>query len=170
MEKKYFPRKFKIYLPLIVLTVLLVFLMPTASKFNYDYKKGEPWMYETLVSKFDFPILKRLGQTDLGVLESARPRIASELTEIYSKGVIARAPQRDSSAYRVLLVQRDRRTVKQPVSEVYTFEQAQQQIYDVLASVKSVQNLDSVYNATGMVRIIEPDLILDQQTTDRIHK
>jgi putative nucleotidyltransferase with HDIG domain len=202
MEKKYFPRKFKIYLPLIVLTVLLVFLMPTASKFNYDYKKGEPWMYETLVSKFDFPILKterqmaediekvssnvvpcykhdasvfrriieRLGQTDLGVLESARPRIASELTEIYSKGVIARAPQKDSSAYRVLLVQRDRRTVKQPVSEVYTFEQAQQQIYDVLASVKSVQNLDSVYNATGMVRIIEPDLILDQQTTDRIHK
>lgn len=202
MEKKYFPRKFKIYLPLIALTVLLVFLMPTASKFNYDYKKGEPWMYETLVSKFDFPILKterqmaediekvssnvvpcykhdasvfrriieRLGQTDLGVLESARPRIASELTEIYSKGVIARAPQRDSSGYRVLLVQRDRRTVKQPVSEVYTFEQAQQQIYDVLASVKSVQNLDSVYNATGMVRIIEPDLILDQQTTDRIHK
>ena len=58
MEKKYFPKKLRVYLPLILLFVLLVFLMPTASKFKYDYRKGEPWMHETLVSQFDFPILK----------------------------------------------------------------------------------------------------------------
>ena len=58
MEKKYFPRRFRVYLPLLLLFGLLVFLMPTASKFNYDYKKGEPWMYETRVAQFDFPILK----------------------------------------------------------------------------------------------------------------
>ncbi len=32
--------------------------MPRTAKFNYDYKKGSPWPYETLVSQFDFPILK----------------------------------------------------------------------------------------------------------------
>ena len=42
MEKIRFPRKFKVYLPLILLFVLLVFLMPRNSRFNYDYKKGAP--------------------------------------------------------------------------------------------------------------------------------
>ena len=32
--------------------------MPRTAKFNYDYRKGSPWPYETLVSQFDFPILK----------------------------------------------------------------------------------------------------------------
>ena len=46
------------YLPLLVVLVLLVLLMPRSAKFNYDYKKGSPWPYETLISPFDFPILK----------------------------------------------------------------------------------------------------------------
>lgn len=58
MEKIRFPRKFKVYLPLILLFVLLVFLMPKSSRFNYDYKKGSPWQYETLIAQFDFPVLK----------------------------------------------------------------------------------------------------------------
>ena len=36
--------------------------MPRTAKFNYDYKKGTPWPYETLVSQFDFPILKTSEQ------------------------------------------------------------------------------------------------------------
>jgi len=49
------PRK---YLPLLIVFAVLVLLMPRTAKFNYDYKKGTPWPYETLVSQFDFPILK----------------------------------------------------------------------------------------------------------------
>ena len=62
MEKIYFPRRFRVYAPLILLFVLLVFMMPQASKFHYDYRKGSPWMYETLVAQFDFPILKTDAQ------------------------------------------------------------------------------------------------------------
>ena len=58
MEKSNFPKSFKVYLPLIVIFVLLVFLMPRSSRFSYDYRKGSPWEYETLISQFDFPILK----------------------------------------------------------------------------------------------------------------
>ena len=58
MENKNFPKKFKAYLPFLLLLVLMVFLMPRSSRFNYDYRKGEPWAYETLVAQFDFPILK----------------------------------------------------------------------------------------------------------------
>ena len=45
-------------LPLLIVMVVLVLLMPRSAKFNYDYKKGSPWPYETLISPFDFPILK----------------------------------------------------------------------------------------------------------------
>ena len=49
------PRK---YFPLALVFAVLVLLMPRTAKFNYDYKKGTPWPYETLISQFDFPILK----------------------------------------------------------------------------------------------------------------
>ena len=62
MEKLRFPRRIRVYLPLIILFVLLVFLMPKAPKFSYDYQKGSPWMYETLTAQFDFPILKTEAQ------------------------------------------------------------------------------------------------------------
>lgn len=62
MEKINFPRTFKAYLPLIALFLLLVFLMPKSPQFSYDYRKGSPWMHETLIAKFDFPVLKTEAQ------------------------------------------------------------------------------------------------------------
>lgn len=62
MEKLRFPKRIRVYLPLMVLFVLLILLMPKAPKFNYDYQKGSPWMYETLTAQFDFPILKTEAQ------------------------------------------------------------------------------------------------------------
>lgn len=62
MEKINFPRTFKAYLPLIALFLIMVFMMPQSPKFNYDYRKGSPWMYETLIAQFDFPILKTEAQ------------------------------------------------------------------------------------------------------------
>lgn len=203
MEKTYFPRKFRVYLPLMALLALLVFLKPRVSKFNYDYKKGDTWMYETLVSQFDFPILKTerqladdiervsssvvpyyrrdaavfrrcissLEKMQLGALEPFRPRIASELTEIYSKGVLAASPiQKDSSVTRLLLVQRDRQTMKVPVDEVYTLQEAQSRLYNSIGQTTGRSDLDSLIAASGLSELIEPDLLLDHQTTDLMHR
>ena len=52
------PKLSRKFYPLILLFAVLVLLMPRTAKFNYDYKKGSPWPYETLISQFDFPILK----------------------------------------------------------------------------------------------------------------
>lgn len=38
--------------------VILFFLFPSAGKFKYEYQKGRPWMHETLIAPFDFPIYK----------------------------------------------------------------------------------------------------------------
>jgi len=56
------PKDYRVYLPLAVVFVLLVLFMPRSTKFNYSYSKGSPWMYETLVAEFDFPILKTAAE------------------------------------------------------------------------------------------------------------
>lgn len=58
MNSKKLPRGLKVYLPLVLVFVIFVFMLPRSPRFNYEYKKGEHWMYETLVAEFDFPILK----------------------------------------------------------------------------------------------------------------
>lgn len=65
MEKISLPRRFRVYAPLLVLFIFLVFMMPRSPKFSYDYKKGSPWMHETLIAQFDFPVLKTEQQLQL---------------------------------------------------------------------------------------------------------
>lgn len=78
MEKINFPKRFRVYLPLIAIWVLLVILMPRAPKFHYDYRKGAPWMYETLISQFDFPILKTEAE-----LQEEREKVGSSVIPYY---------------------------------------------------------------------------------------
>ena len=205
MEKIHFPRKFRVYLPLIILYVVLVFLLPKTSKFNYDYKKGEPWVYETLTAQFDFPILKtelqllqeykkvsssvipyyrhdsavesraqlRLQSMDLGEYSGTKSRISSVLSDIYSKGVISPVKHDTSEVDRssaLIYVQQDMKAHKIPLSEVYTVNSAEDALLATLAAVCKTSKVDSVYNATGLRNLITPDLILDQQTTDLMHR
>ena len=62
MKSVRFPRKFRVYLSLIIVFAVLVFIMPKTARLAFDYKKGSPWMYETLVAQFDFPVLKTEAQ------------------------------------------------------------------------------------------------------------
>jgi len=201
MDNKYFPRRFRVYLPLIFLFVLLLFLMPHTSRFNYDYKKGEPWAYETLVAQFDFPILRteqqliqeyekigssvipyyrhdpmvearslsRLQSVDLGMYSDARAGIASALSDIYAKGVLAPVRQ-DSTDAGMLYVQQNRRAQKMPVSEVYTVSTAENVLLAAVSAACHDCNADSLYDAAGLRNLVEPNLILDQQTTDLMHR
>ena len=78
MEKIAFPKGIKIYLPLILLFVAILLLMPKVPRFSYDYKKGSPWMYETLIAQFDFPILKTDAQ-----ISAEKERIGSNVIPYY---------------------------------------------------------------------------------------
>lgn len=201
MEKINFPRKFKVYLPLIVLFVVLVFLMPRSSRFSYDYKKGSPWKYETLIAQFDFPILKTeeqyqrelenagarvipyyrfdgkvsahssdvLTSTDFGSCPEARQAVSDILSDIYSVGVISEFSDQISEEG-VIYVQKDRRAVKVPVSEVYTLGHAYEILKESLVAALKDVNADSLYAAAGLGKIIEPNLLFDQQTTDLVHE
>ena len=62
MSKIRIEHSYKVYLPLAILFLTLVLIFPRMGKFNYDYRKGSPWMYETLIAQFDFPVLKTDAQ------------------------------------------------------------------------------------------------------------
>ena len=64
MKKIRLPGNPKLWLPLAILYVIMVLILPRSARFNYDFKKGSPWKYETLVAQFDFPILKTQDQID----------------------------------------------------------------------------------------------------------
>ena len=206
MEKINFPKKLRVYIPLLLLFVLLVFLMPRSTQFNYDYKKGSPWMYETLIAQLDFPVLKteaqllaersaaasevvpyfrndpkvrsrissRVAHTDLGEYSYVRQTLDEVLSAIYAKGVISESSvQGDAHAKLesddLIYVQKGRKAVKMPVSEIYGLEQAEQYFHDAVRAALPGVKVDSVLSAAGLTGLVVPDYVFDQQTTDLIH-
>ena len=201
MEKINFPKSFKVYAPLILIFILLVFLMPRSSRFSYDYEKGTPWKYETLIAQFDFPILKTdeqyqrelenagariipyyrydakvtskvadaLSARDFGTLDSVKQAVTDILSDIYAVGVLSSSNSQEG-VEGVIYVQKDRRAVKVPVSEVYSLDDASGILKERLAALSSGYDADSLYSAAGLDGLIEPNLIFDQQTTDLVHE
>lgn len=207
MEKIRIPRNFKAYLPLIGLFLLLVFVMPRSPKFNYDYSKGSPWMHESLLAQFDFPILKTDAQLQeeidkagseivpyykqdgkasarsLDALESLefevrselKPVVADLLAVIYSKGVLAPSASQNVEELKqnpssLIYIQKDRRALKVPVSEVFTVEEAASFLYDGISRIESGADVDSLYSTGALAALVVPDLVFDQQTTDLVHE
>ncbi|MCH2193896.1 HDIG domain-containing metalloprotein [Kordia sp.] len=62
----------------ILTTVLVVYLFPKGGKFQYEFQKGKPWQYETLIAPFDFPIIK----TTEGV-EAEKARLTTNAKTYY---------------------------------------------------------------------------------------
>ena len=207
MRKIKIPRTFKAYLPLIGLFMLLVFIMPRSPKFNYDYDKGSPWMHETLMAQFDFPVLKTeaqlleekdkagseivpyfrhdakalvssrvaLSSLDMRPYSSVKPVLEETLSYVYSKGILAPSAGQNVDDLKdnpssLIYVQKDRRAVKVPVSEVFTLEEAAAYLYDGLIEAYPGINVDSLYSTVHLISVLIPDLIFDQQTTDLVHE
>lgn len=202
MEKTNFPRSFKAYLPLMALFLIMVFVMPRSPKFNYDYKKGSPWLYETLIAQFDFPILKTdeqiqaeqekngsvvipyfrldskvaaqngnaLSSMDLGEWSEVKPALADAMAGLYAKGIVSSANELDrDSGEGLIFVQKDRRASKVPVSEVYTQEDAEAHLREVIVGSWPECNVDSLFSAAGIASLVTPNLIYDSQTTELVH-
>lgn len=75
--------KFKKYGPAIafaIAAIAMVLVFPVKGRFLYNYQKGRPWMYETLISPIDFPILK----TDSEILREKEEK-ASQIVDCYER-------------------------------------------------------------------------------------
>lgn len=61
--------------PLAVVFLLLLVCMPRSSKPAFEYRKGQPWKYESFIAPFDFPILKTQEQIQEELSRSSAPAI-----------------------------------------------------------------------------------------------
>lgn len=51
-------KKWKIYFFFLLAIAAVTAVFPRQAKFRYEFQKGKPWLHETLVAPFDFPIYK----------------------------------------------------------------------------------------------------------------
>jgi putative nucleotidyltransferase with HDIG domain len=69
---------------LFFLTILvIVYLLPREGKFKYEFQKGKPWMDETLIAPFDFPVYKTTKQISAekdSILKNLKPYFKKDST------------------------------------------------------------------------------------------
>ena len=104
---------------------------------------------------------------DLGGLRSP---LVSSMRAIYQKGVMADEGGRRQavSDAGVIYVQRDKRAVKLPASEVFRLTEARSRLLSDLTGVSSA-NVDSLLRAAGAYELLVPNLLYDEQTTALVH-
>ena len=71
-------KKSGIYICFAVLAFLMALCYPREGKFQYEYQKGRPWVYETLIAPIDFPLLK----TEAEILAEKESR-SSDIVDCY---------------------------------------------------------------------------------------
>ena len=65
-------------LNIILVTALIALIIPGKGKFRYQYQKGRPWLYESLIAPIDFPVLKNVKE-----LRTEREAIASSVVPYF---------------------------------------------------------------------------------------
>lgn len=115
--------------------------------------------------------LQAVGALDLGEYASIRGAISSAARDIYSHGVISDEGVKFSdSGDPVLFIQRNKRAVKHPASDVYKLSDARAKLLAAVASRYPQARIDSVFDAAGVYDIIVPNLSYDPQTTELVHR
>ena len=198
MDKVTFPSRMKVYVPLAILFVVLFLLMPRTRRFSYDYKKGSPWMYETLVADFDFPVLKteaqlqednRDVQLDVIPFYKVKPSVLSDVSSWAAQADLGQyssardilqssvdavysrgvLPSLDEEAS-VVYIQKDKKAVQVPASELLSVTSAREIIVRDLKNSKLCPNADSLVRACGLYDKIVPDLVYDDEATSLFHE
>lgn len=111
--------------------------------------------------------MKALEALDFGSFSYLKPALSDALSSIFDKGVVPdqgvrQAGQPDPSG--IMYIQRNKRAVKVPVSEVYTLTSARTAL-----AAKIPAQADSVLAAAGIYDLISPNLTFDQTTTNLVH-
>lgn len=165
MEKIRFPQHFRSWFPLVILYAVLLFLMPKAGNFSYDYRKGYPWMYEDLIARFDFPVLKSTAQLeeDARALEREkelwfrRDLSVRRDPSFVCKGICDCLPEGGVSCVEGAQVEKISR------NDLLSLSDARSQLLERLRAQDAL-TADSLYNLLSAE--IVPDLVYDEARTE----
>ena len=183
------------FLPLLLVAAMIAAVAPRTAKFGYDYKKGSTWNYETLFAPFDFPILKTPEQMQeetekaLGAyvpyyryssgvtlssmsavealeLGNMKPVVIAALKSILEKGVLADDEVPVNAE--IIYVQKDKRAVKVPSSEVLGLSQARARLLAEVQDASGNASADSLLKANGIYGLVLPNLVFDAKTSEAV--
>jgi len=189
-----------IYLAMGVAFIIMLLLYPTEGKFKYHYRKGAPWLYETLTTPIDFPILKTQQELMSEKQEAAanivpyytvtpfvvNDRIA-ELSKESSKygltrdvlsvlegglrKIYAKGVLPDREiSYKTIFVQSGRTTKQEIESDLYTVSKALKFLNSEVVANFPEMDADSLLSAIRVQELVEPNLNYDKKTTEILHK
>ena len=129
--------------------VILFFLFPSAGKFKYEYQKGRPWMHETLIAPFDFPIYKtqqEIEQERDSIMQLFSPYFQLDTSIAYQQSA------RLDSSFKKIFSQAVTKMVEEKLVPSYLKQELLMQENDFRAAV--LHSLRSIYNQ-GIVSSVE---------------
>jgi membrane-associated HD superfamily phosphohydrolase len=189
-----------IYLAMGIAFIIMMLLYPTEGKFKYHYRKGAPWLYETLTTPIDFPILKTQQELMAEKQEAAAnivpyytvtPSIVNDrITELSKEGskyglnhdvlsvleeglrkVYAKGILPDREiSDKTIFVQSGRTTTQEIESDLYTVTKAVKFLKSEVVANFPAMDADSLLNAIKVQELVEPNLNYDKKTTEVLHK
>ncbi len=127
------------------------------------------------------PYYRYSSETSSGVLRniaalnlstSEKTVILSSLDAIYEKGVmIERSSDSNgkTAVSEVIYIQKDKRAVKYPVTEVFTLAEARNRLLSDVQASEAVLSADSLLRSSGIYDILQPNLEFDRQTTELVN-
>ncbi len=199
MRKTNLPKSRSVYLIFAALWIVLMAIMPRTGKLNYDYRKGSPWSYETLVAQFDFPILKtqeqlqaereeagssvipyykyseEIAQTSIASAASLSLGNAGIRQQIVTslRNIYSKGILSEGSGKErqsdIILLQRDKRTSKSLYSDTYSVASARTKLLSDVVKAYPGTNADSLLTANSVYDLLVPNLIYDNETTELVH-
>ena len=100
--------------------------------------------------------------------------MVTRLGDIYAKGVISdgKVKLEQGSAQvsdNLIYIQKNKRAVQYPRTEVYKVSDARDQLVALLAKTYPSVNLDSLFRRTGLYDVIVPNLLYDKAMTELTH-
>ncbi len=178
------------------MVLLLTAVAPRLARFDYEYKKGSTWDYETLFAPFDFPVLKTTEQIQAEMDKAADVFVpyfnylpdvttssmrklsqvdlgpldsltAASMVAIMERGVVADdALPQDSD---VIFVQKDKRAVKIPADNILGLSAARARLLADLQEQVDTVAVDSLLKAGAVYNLIVPNLVFNSQITDAVN-
>ncbi len=170
----------KKFVPLIFVFFIILLVLPRSAKLSYDYRKGAPWKYETLIAPFDFPILKTEDQlledrrqasevlvpyykylddvADRNIRAAEPLGLASVLKSIYEKGVVG--DDGISGPSEVIYILKGKRAFAQPAGEVLPLSEARAAFAEAALEVCPGENVAD---------LVVPNLRYDKQLTEQLN-
>ena len=143
----------------LVALLIIVNLLPREGKFKYEFQKGKPWMHETLIAPYDFPVYKsqrQIKEERDSVLNHFKPYFR------YDTLVLKQQLRRFTEAYnRQLREEFNDKYNDRELKEVFAgsrFEQITQQFYDRINKV-----MKRIYHQ-GVIEAAEINGTLDKNS------